>query len=125
MTYADPSGAFSIKVPEGWAQGSGPDGVTFTDKYNSVAIRRVPEPAQPVAGSGSSQVQRSAGSALLTKTQADSAVNPVTGKVARLDVEQYTFWHNGLDVMITLSSPVGSDNVDPWRTITDSFHWSA
>jgi hypothetical protein len=27
-------------------------------------------------------------------------------------------------VTLTLSAPVGSDNVDPWRTVTDSFRWA-
>jgi hypothetical protein len=26
-------------------------------------------------------------------------------------------------VVVTLSAPVGSDNVDPWRIITDSLSW--
>jgi hypothetical protein len=24
---------------------------------------------------------------------------------------------------VTLSGPAGADNVDPWRTVTDSFRW--
>jgi hypothetical protein len=44
--------------------------------------------------------------------------------VIRDDIERYEFWRNGTQATITLSSPVGSDNVDPWRTVTDSFSWS-
>jgi hypothetical protein len=53
----------------------------------------------------------------------DSPQNPVTGKVAVEDVQRYEFYRSGTEVALTLSAPVGSDNVDPWRKITDSFAW--
>ena len=68
-------------------------------------------------------VARTAGAAILITYQADSAPNPVTGKVVVEAVERYEFWRNGLRVAITLVSPVGADNVDPWRKVTDSFAW--
>ena len=68
-------------------------------------------------------VQRAAGTAVLITYHALSAVNPVTGKVANEAVERYDFWRNGTEVALTLAAPVGSDNVDPWRTVTDSFTW--
>jgi hypothetical protein len=39
-------------------------------------------------------------------------------------VERYEFFRNGHTVTLTLAGPVGADNVDPWRRITDSFAWS-
>jgi hypothetical protein len=55
---------------------------------------------------------------------ARGAADPVTGK-ARLDeVERYLFVHRGHEAVVTLSGPKGADNVDPWRTITDSLRWS-
>jgi hypothetical protein len=45
--------------------------------------------------------------------------------VVSQDVERYEFWHSGHTLTLTLSAPVGSDNVDPWRTVTDSLQWSA
>ena len=65
-----------------------------------------------------------AGSAVLITYQADSAPNEVTGKVVADAVERYEFWDNGTTVVLTLSGPVGADNVDPWRTVTDSFRWT-
>ncbi|MDT4974331.1 MAG: hypothetical protein QOG98_89, partial [Pseudonocardiales bacterium] len=56
--------------------------------------------------------------------RADSAPNPVTNKVAVEAVERYEFWRNGTEVVLTLSAPVGSDNVDPWLKVTDSFAWT-
>jgi hypothetical protein len=47
----------------------------------------------------------------------------VTGKSVTEAVQRYEFWRSGQEVVLTLSAPQGSDNVDPWRTITDSFRW--
>ena len=64
-----------------------------------------------------------AGPVVLVTYRANSAPDPVTGKSVVLDVERYEMWHNGTRATITLSAPQGSDNVDPWRTVTDSFRW--
>jgi hypothetical protein len=61
---------------------------------------------------------------VLINYRAQSPVNPVTGKVANEAVERYEYWHAGREVVLTLAAPVGSDNVDPWRKVTDSFAWT-
>lgn len=38
-------------------------------------------------------------------------------------VERYVFWKGGREVILTLSGPKGSDNVDPWHAVTESFRW--
>jgi hypothetical protein len=68
-------------------------------------------------------VTRKAGPAVLVTYQADSPPDPVTGKVVRDDVERYEFWRNGTEVALTLAGSAGSDNVDPWKIVTDSFAW--
>ncbi len=133
---------FTVSVPEGWARTTGSAGVVFSDKYNSVTVATASAPAAPtpttvrsmelpsiqavakgfVLGTIST-VQRKAGPAVLLSYQALSAVNPVTGKVANEAVERYEFWRNGQQVVLILAAPVGSDNLDPWRTVTDSFTW--
>jgi hypothetical protein len=47
----------------------------------------------------------------------------VTGKTGTDAIERYEFWRDGREVILTLSGPVGADNVDPWRTITESLQW--
>jgi hypothetical protein len=47
----------------------------------------------------------------------------VTGKVYTDVVERYEFFRNGTEAIVTLSGPSGADNVDPWRTVTNSFRW--
>jgi hypothetical protein len=66
---------------------------------------------------------RSAAQAILITYEANSPADPVTGRFARVAVERYEFWRNGVEAVITLAAPVGADNIDPWRTITNSFTW--
>lgn len=142
VAFRDPAGRFTVTVPEGWARTAAGAGTSFTDKYNSVRVDTVAAAAAPTPDSvraadvptirsaaqgfrlGSvSMVDRRAGPAVLMTYQAQSPPNPVTGKVAVEAVERYAFWRSGHEVVLTLSAPVGSDNVDPWRKVTDSFAW--
>ncbi|HEV7464821.1 MAG TPA: hypothetical protein VGP96_00880 [Candidatus Dormibacteraeota bacterium] len=142
VAYSLPSGAFGVRVPEGWARAGSGSAVTFTDHYNSIRLETVAAPAAPTVDSARqtelpairqqaagvtseavSTVTRTAGAAVLITYQATSAPNPVTGRVARLAVERYEFWRNGSEAILTLSAPVGSDNVDPWKTVTNGFRW--
>jgi hypothetical protein len=139
VTYAVPSGAAHLKVPEGWARTDlpGGEGAVFTDKLNTIRIHltaaaSAPTPASvraEVVASGApaptmSTVTRTAGTAILARYRAKSAVDPVTNKYVNDDVERYVFFRAGRTALVVLSAPVGSDNVDPWRTVTDSFGWS-
>jgi hypothetical protein len=66
----------------------------------------------------------SAGPAVLITYEANSQPNAVTGKQYRLVVERFELFKNGTEGVISLSSPVGADNVDPWRTVSESFKWA-
>jgi len=134
---------FVIKVPEGWARTDNGGTVTFSDHYNSIHVETAPAPTALTAASATATalaqvraagpgfklgkvttVNRHAGPAVLVTYRALSEPNPVTGKRVVLDVERYGLWHNGTRATITLSASKGSDNVDPWKTITDSFAWA-
>jgi len=54
----------------------------------------------------------------------NSAPNPVTGKQYRDEVVRFEFFKNGTEAALILAGPVGSDNVDPWRLVSESFAWS-
>jgi hypothetical protein len=64
------------------------------------------------------------GKAVLITFQENSAPNSVTGKQYRLDVLRFELFKSGVEAVLTLSSPVGADNVDPWRTVSESFRWA-
>jgi hypothetical protein len=142
VTYSPAGGGFQVKVPEGWAQSTSDSGSAFTDKLNNVSIAWVsgaPEltlqraqsiEVQELSNSepafqlvGTKQVSLPGGQAILISYQKNSAPNEVTGKKYRMDVLRYEFYRNGLQVNLTLESPVGADNVDPWNIISGSFKW--
>lgn len=140
--YTPPSGGFTVKVPEGWARTESAQGAVFTDKLNRIELAQAPAGTAATEATVTSQVvpalttqvpkfalgtvsgvDRSAGRAVLLTYQQDSAPDPVTGRVVRDAVERYAFFHNGREVVLTLTAAVGSDNVDPWHTVTDSLRW--
>ena len=141
VEYSPPSGGYRIKVPEGWARSNAGSAVVFSDKYNTIRVELRAAAAAPTVASVPSElpalaastlgyrqgllssVTRTAGSAVLIRYQAASPPNDVTGKSVLLDVERYEFWARRTEAIITLSGSVGSDNVDPWRTVTNSFGW--
>lgn len=141
VAYRPSSGQYEVKAPEGWARTASAAGLSFTDKLNTITIQTVRAAAPTVASArtaevpqiqasvhgfalaGISTVSRSAGTAVLIRYSADSPPDPVTGKVYRDAVERYEFYRNGREAIVTLAGPAGADNVDPWRTVTDSFRW--
>jgi hypothetical protein len=142
VPYQLPNVPASISVPEGWARSTAGAAVTFTDELNSIVLTSTPGTSAPTVATarqvtvpqlqGSvpafklldvTTVQRKSGAAVLVHYQADSAPNSVTGKVIRDDVQRYEFFHGGTEVDVTLSGPVNADNVDPWKTVTDSLQW--
>ncbi|MFD9335003.1 hypothetical protein ACFWBF_11445 [Streptomyces sp. NPDC060028] len=143
VAYRYDRGGFTVKVPEGWSRTDSADGrVSFTDKLNRIEIATSPATAAPTPQSvnaavvpalrgqvpgftvgGVSKVSRPAGQAVLLTYQGDGLAGSVTGKAVRDSFERYAFFKNGHEAVLTLSGPVGADNVDPWRTVTDSLRW--
>jgi hypothetical protein len=142
IAYSFPSGAFTITVPEGWARTVTKGVVTFTSHYNSITLQTVAATSAPTMSSASANeipaIQhqsigvvigkvsagvRTAGPVILITYHANSPADPVTGRYAVVAVERYEFWRNGVEAVVTLAAPVGADNVDPWKTITNSFAW--
>lgn len=135
---------YSLKVPEGWARASSGGTTTFTDHYNTINATATNVSVAPSTTSVQATevaalrrdvpnfelvnvetVNRTAGPAVLVTYRAGSTPDPVTGKRVAIDVERYEFWRNGKQVTLTLSGARGSDNVDPWKTVTNSFAWTA
>jgi hypothetical protein len=143
VRYAPPGAGFSVTVPEGWARSRTGAATTFSDKLNSIRLesRRtagpltiararsadLPSLAKTTKGfraTGVTAVARPAGTAVRETYQASGPQNAVTGKVQRNAVERYVFFRNGREAILTLSGPVGADNVDPWRIVTSSVKWA-
>ena len=139
VAYAVPGAGYSVSTPEGWARTSSGGAVSFTDKLNAVrisaasargpvtvaSVRRNVLPALAASVKGYkletvSSVRRAAGVAVRTVYLGYSAPDPVTNRFGVLAFERYDFLHHGRVVTLVLSSPNGSDNVDPWNKVTNS-----
>jgi hypothetical protein len=110
LLFHDPKAGYSIRYPEGWARtGSGSD-VTFQEKANLVHI--TVHKGAPRGKPG-------------TKTTYSrmSAPDPVTGKRLRLLTDRYEYGNQGKVAVLDLATPVGVDNVDAYRMISQSFEW--
>jgi hypothetical protein len=141
IPFTAPDGTYTVKVPEGWARTEAGGVVTFTDNYNSIALRSSAASTAPTVESVTTDgltdvssdptftlidvkpVQRKSGEGVIATYEIGSAPNAVTGKKALLAVERYVFFHNGTVVTMTLSGAKGADNVDPWRIVSDSLTW--
>ena len=142
VPYQSTVGHLAIKVPEGWSRTTTASSTTFTSSLNSIRVAWTPMAAAPTVSS----VRATAVPALKASTSAfqlqsvrpvsltggygvelvylvNSAANPVTGRRYRLVVERFELYHHGRGAVLSLSSAVGADNVDPWRIVSQSFRW--
>jgi len=132
---------FSVEYVEGWLQTTAAHGVTFGDKDSAVAVELRPR----LSGDLSVYVQRTDLSRLahtpgfrrgaLTRDavggdralrltyRGQSAPDAVTGKTVALQVDRYYVQGPRALAVITLSTPLGVDNVDGFRRIAHSFRF--
>jgi hypothetical protein len=139
IRYANKPGAYSFTHPEGWARSGHGVQVRFTDKLNGVTAESLSATQAPTVSSAkSSDVPRiraavpafqlrditsvtlPAGRGVHIVFRRNSAPDPVTGKVYRDEVEEYAVFRHGRLVRLDLYGPVGADNVDAYRTMSES-----
>jgi hypothetical protein len=139
-----PGGGFSVRVPEGWARtGSGAQ-ATFTSNLNSVTVESKPASGVLSAATVKSNdvaalkhslggfrlvsvtpVKRGGQTAIRISYFARSKPNAVTGKSVIDENQRYLYVHNGKQAVLTMSGPKGADNVDAWKTMSNSLRWGA
>jgi hypothetical protein len=143
VPYRSAKGHVAIKVPEGWARQNTAASSTFTSNLNSISVAWQPMTSAPTMSTARSvTVPHLSHAALAFRLQSVKAVtlpggpaveivyevnsppNAVTGRQYRLVIERFEFYKNGRSAVLSLSSTVGSDNVDPWRIVSDSFRWA-
>jgi hypothetical protein len=130
------SPAWSIKYPEGWAQSGGPNATVFRDKNNiarivihpgaapsATQVRSDPSLRQAHISSAPKTVTINGSPAIKVVYTTRSAPNPVTGKRVTLTVDRYYLSRSGKVATIDLGTPVGVDNVDAYRLMSESFRW--
>jgi hypothetical protein len=138
LTYRNRGAGYSMKYPEGWAQQGSALSVTFRDKNNVLRAvvtagavwtkASVTADAHALRGahvqSGPQTITLSGKPAFKVVYRTVSAPNAVTGKRVTLTVDRYYLWKPGRRAVLDLGSPVGVDNVDAYRMISESFRWS-
>lgn len=110
LVFHDTQAGYSIRYPEGWARKGSANDVTFTEKANVVHV--VVRKGAPHGKPG-----------VKTTHTGRSAPDPVTGKRLPLTIDRYEFPHGGKVAVVDLVTPVGVDNVDAYRLISESFQW--
>jgi hypothetical protein len=139
VAYRNKAGGYRFVHPEGWAQVAHSTSVSFTDKLNGVAVAVTAARSAPTVGSAKSvdvpRLQNSvpafelrsvsavtlpAGAAVLIVFRRNSDPDPVTGRRYRDEVNEYLVWHHGREVHFDLYGPVGADNIDAYRTMSQS-----
>jgi hypothetical protein len=110
LLFRDSQAGYSIRYPEGWARRGSASDVTFQEKANVIHIS---------VGSGSPREKPG----VKTTYSRFSAPDPVTRKRLRIVIDRYEFAHGGKVAVVDLATPVGVDNVDAYRMISQSFQW--
>ena len=142
VRYTSTAGGYSLEVPEGWARLTRPGVVTFTSKLNQVEVQssrgssaattasvRLGVLATISKGDPSFKVtavkavQLPAGPAILARFTSAGAANEVTGRRERLENDLYVLGKGGRQLVLRLSAPLGSDNVDAWNQMARSLVW--
>ena len=138
LVFHDPHAGYSMKYPEGWAQQGSAGRVTFRDKNNVIRAVVANGPAWTLASVQSDvralkgaraqspprSIRLSGRPAFKLVYRTVSAPNPVTGKRVTLTVDRYYLSTRNRRAVLDLGSPVGVDNVDAYRLISQSFKWS-
>lgn len=140
LLFNDPRAGYSIRYPEGWARTGSAADVTFTEKANliHVVVHKGPPPSEASAVRGVEALRKGDPT---VKGQAPEKMNvagqpvvkvsysrlsrpdPVTGKRVGLLVDRYEYAHAGKVAVLDLATPVGVDNVDAYRMISESLKW--
>jgi hypothetical protein len=140
LLFHDLQAGYSVHYPEGWARGGAAGDVTFEEKANviHITVRPGPAPSEASAAAGVERMHRvdptvraqapeqvtlGGQPAVKITYSRQSAADPVTGKRLPLIVDRYELGHNGKVAVLDLGTPVGVDNVDAYRLISDSFQW--
>lgn len=132
---------FIVKYVEGWGILKLPHGaVRISDKDSSevVAVNKVKTSVAATAGRDLTNfthslpqfrlvfrhtVQLQPGTSVYLQYRTLSGQDPVTGKRVPILVDRYYIPGKGRQATLTLSTPVGVDNVDAFKLIARSFRW--
>lgn len=139
VKYVNQPGGYSFTHPEGWAQTGKGTQVRFTDKLNGVTVDSSQANQAPTVATTRAQdvpglkgtipafelrsvsaVTLPGGTGVHLVFRRNSEPDQVTGKVFRDEVEEYAVYSHRRLIRMDLYGPVGADNVDAYRTMSQS-----
>jgi hypothetical protein len=139
VPYTNAAAGYSFTHPEGWAEQEAGTAATFTDKLNGVsadteqlpptldeATVRAQEVPRLTAGAEAFELvsvttgKLPAGPEVVVVYRRNSPPDPVTGRQVRDEVEEHLVSNGTSSVRLALFGPEGADNVDAYRTISQS-----
>jgi hypothetical protein len=140
LLFTDKPAGYAVRYPEGWARTGNGNDVTFREKGNliHIAVHKGPMPSEVTATKGVEELHKSDPTvkpqaperielngqpAVKIEYSRQSSPDPVTGKSVPLVVDRYEIGKGGKVAVIDLATPVGVDNVDAYRMISESFKW--
>ena len=143
VTFRSAVGGFSVDAPEGWARTENGADVKFTDHFDGEQVTIRPSAAPPTIDSAQhDQVPaiRSGGRAVTVEGvkgttpdngtpiitisySSNSEPDAVTAKQVRLSVVTTLYYRQGKVAALTVWAPSGTDNMDQWKRISESFRW--
>ncbi len=112
LLFRDPQAGYAIRYPEGWARKGSANDVTFQEKANVIHIS---------VGKGAPRNKpgvKSTYSGLAPPTRSPASA-------CRSTIDRYEYAHGGKVAVLDLATPVGVDNVDAYRMISESFRWQS
>jgi hypothetical protein len=141
LSFHNRAGGYAISYPEGWVRSGSGSEVSFQDKSNTITIKVAPG-SQPTTASVTSELKQEAASDPCLSPRSPQTVtvgpnqvvkvtyttqgqkSPVTGQRPKVTVDRYVYFKGGKVATVDLATPVGVDNVDAYRMISESFRWS-
>ena len=141
LIFRNRAGGYSLSYPEGWARSGNGNEVTFRQQSNTITVGVAPgtqpTPASvtaelkgeaatdPCLHAGRPQVTAAGPNPVVKVTYTiEGQKSPVTGQRPKISVDRYVYFKGGKDATVDLATPVGVDNVDAFRMISESFRWS-
>ena len=143
VPYDNAAGRYSFTHPEGWAETENGSSVVFTDKLNGVQVQvgarttaaseqqardqdvvalEQSQPAFELRTISTATVGSAHGVKIIYRR--NSAVDPVTGRQYRDEVERYELVKDGRELIVELYGPVGADNIDAYKIMIDSLRFA-
>lgn len=141
IDYASKDG-YTLKVPEGWARTDMPAGARFVDKLDGVVVTLSDTGVAPTVDTVRAEylpqlekqeravkidavkaVKLPAGNAIRIAYSSNSEPNQVTSRQVRLENARYLYFKDGKLVALELYAPLGADNADQWKLMSESFQW--